>query len=135
MFKKSSRKIGPTSDVSEYLKTCFFTSNLDLDALSEACYNNSRQIDLDLNSGKLAYGDIKPTENCFGWKYFESAFILAIIQIVLAFVGVCIAAYILRTVMKLKPMKMLRDLQEAHQGAELSENQNVAKNDDTPISD
>ena len=71
---------------------------LDLDLLSETCYNHSRKVERDLYLKKMSPSDIFPTENCFGWTYFESAFILSIVQIVLAFLSSFLAGYILITV-------------------------------------
>lgn len=66
--------------------------------LSETCYNHSRQVERDLYLKIISPSDIFPTENCFGWTYFESAFILSIVQIVLAFLSSFLAGYILITV-------------------------------------
>jgi len=101
-----------------------------LEALSEACYNNSRTIENELYYQTITLDDVSPTENCFGWSYFESAFILAIIQIVLAVVGLVLSSYILNTVIKLNPLRMLKELQRESTEAELTQSPTPDKNID-----
>lgn len=106
------------------------TTRTNLEALSEACYNNSRTIENELYYQTITLDDVSPTENCFGWSYFESAFILAIIQIVLAVVGLVLSSYILNTVIKLNPLRMLKELQRESTEAELTQSPTPDKNID-----
>ena len=92
----------------------------DLDKLSEACYNHSRTVANDIFYNRVKPSEVSRIENCFGWSYFETAFILSIIQIVFALAGVMITIYILVAIVRLNPLKMLKELNSARSAEELS---------------
>ena len=109
---------------------------LDLLELNENCYNHSRRIEYELYYNTLKVEDIEPIENCFGWTYFESLFIIGIVQIVLSILGLTLAIYILIAIIKLNPMKILREMNSQKSSSELtstSNDQNGNADADMPI--
>jgi hypothetical protein len=80
--------------------------------LSDKCYKAANDINkeyLEARRNNETF-EAPELENCDGWRFFETAGILSVTQITLAFLGILLTFYVIIIVLKINPIKKMRNI-------------------------
>ncbi|CBY37354.1 unnamed protein product [Oikopleura dioica] len=99
--------------------------------LSDKCYKVANDINkeyLEARRNNETF-EAPELENCDGWRFFETAGILSLTQITLAFLGLIMTFYVLIIVLKINPINKMRNIPKKsdENPTELTANATVAE--------